>query len=362
MHDTKRKTIFLTSFHPLISRNILMGEVFAMLAEAHRIILLVPRYKAPYFEEHFSGPNVAVEAIDTKLTAHDLFFRKLILSAAPTRDLSIKRRVEFYRDRKIFSYLVSVIPAALFRGKKWYIRLLRALDRRTGNQTRFSPLFERYHPNAVVSTDVQNEIDVAFLRGAQVRGIRTVAMVRSWDNLTSKGIIRCVPGKLLVHNDILKGEAVRYSFIDPGIISVIGIPHYDRYKKAYDAFHDSAPSRAREMKDAFFTALQFDATKKLILFAPFGDRYIRDNRTDILILETLSSLDLNILVRLPPTDTVNFMGFKSRRATVRFYESGSSAWRGGKKINEVSATDEEHLIKSLAAADVVVTGQSTIAI
>lgn len=355
------KTIFITSFHPLISRNILMGGILSKLAEAHRIVLLVPAYKASYFKEHFKRSNVAVEGVPTALTVHDIFFRKMMLASTPTRDLFIKKRAEFFKDRKLFSYLATVIPAILFGRSKQYIKLLRAFDSSTADTTRFTALFDRYKPALVCSTDVQNELDIAFLRGARKRGIRTAAMVRSWDNLTSKGILRFIPDRLLVHNEIIKEEAVRLSFVNPTIISVIGIPHYDRYKQAYDALRVET-SRAQRMRTAFCAAWKLDPKKKLILFAPFGDRYIRDNQTDILILETLSEFDANILVRLPPTDTVNFNGFKTRKARVQFYESGIGSWEGGKKINEISPADENELVQSLSSVDLVVTGQSTISV
>src|SRR3989338_3576472 len=107
------KTIFLTSFHPLISRNILMSGVLPMLAAQERVVVFVPAHKASYFEEHFSAPHIIIEGVNTDLGKHDLLFRKIMLACTPTRDLFIKKRAEFYNDRKLFSYLLSVIPAVL---------------------------------------------------------------------------------------------------------------------------------------------------------------------------------------------------------------------------------------------------------
>ena len=58
-------TIFLTSFHPLISRNILMSGLPAMLSKDRRVVVFVPAKKADYFRENFSGPNVIVEGVPT---------------------------------------------------------------------------------------------------------------------------------------------------------------------------------------------------------------------------------------------------------------------------------------------------------
>jgi CDP-glycerol glycerophosphotransferase (TagB/SpsB family) len=47
---------------------------------------------------------------------------------------------------------------------------------------------------------------------------------------------------------------------------------------------------------------------------------------------------------------------------VRFHETGINPWEKWKKLNEIGEEDEELLIAELAYADVVVTGQSTIAV
>ncbi len=353
----EQKTIFITSFHPLISRNILMSGVLSMLAKERRVVIFVPLTKAAYFTENFSADNIIIEGISTELGKHDLRFRKVMLAHTHTRALYIKKRAELYKNGKFFSFCGSVIPAILFGRLKFYIQVLRVLDYYTAGKGRFEKFFDQYHPDLVFSTDVQNELDVSLMQAAKKRATKTIGMVRSWDNLTSKGILRIIPDRLVVNNEIIKTEAERYSFVAPEKISVIGIPHYDRYVKARARIRDMG-----DVRNAFFASLHFDPRKKLILFAPFGDRYISDNKTDRGILEILSGFDANVLVRLPPTDTVNFDGFKSRGARVEFYKSGNRSWRGGEKMNELSEADEEHLVQSLSLAHVVVTGQSTIAV
>ena len=59
------KTVFITSFHILISRNILAAGIPRLLvAEGFRVVVLVPEYKLTYFRERFAGPNVLIEGID----------------------------------------------------------------------------------------------------------------------------------------------------------------------------------------------------------------------------------------------------------------------------------------------------------
>ena len=334
-----------------------MSGLLPLLAKERQVVLLVPEAKLAYFKERFSGENIIVRGVSTSVPAHDLFFRKLILAHTKTRALYIKKRAELFKDHKYLSYFFSILPAFFLGRIRPYIQLLRKIDYKTAKDNAFKGLFDEFHPELVFATDVQNELDIALMREAKERNIRIVGMVRSWDNLTSKGILRLVPEELVVHNNIIKAEAETLSFVNGEHISVIGIPHYDRYVRAIKETKNKVA-----LREKFLRSHGLDPKKKFILFAPFGNRYIRDNKTDLQILEFLSEIDANILVRLPPTDAVNFDGWKSHNAKVAFYKSGNRAWQGGEKLNEISEEDEEELVQSLLSANVVVTGQSTIAV
>lgn len=344
-------TIFLTSFHPLISRNILSTKFMDLVGRENRVVLFVPDFKRDYFEKEFSGRNFAVEGVPVTLTGRDLFMRKFALVLCPTQDLVIKRRAQFYKDRNIFSFIGFRSAQLFFGGSLLALRIMRFLDAVLPSSHTFAGFFETLNPDAVFSTDVQNELDVRLLHEARARRVTTVGMVRSWDNLTSKGVLRVVPDRLVVHNETIKEEAVRYNLVPPANIFVIGIPHYDNYM--------SPPERSKE---AFFKAFDLDPRKKLVVYAPIGDRYIRDNETDTFILTILSKLDLNILVRLPPTDSVRFDKFVSKGARVAFDTTGQRFLRGGKKVHEVGREDDERLKEALSFCDAVVTGQSTVSI
>ena len=356
------KTVFITSFHTLISRNILQTGLLEMLNKNEiRAVLLVPEAKKGYFLKEFAGGNILIEGVNTALTKKDSFFRQLALASSGAKDLYIKRRAKFYEDKNFFSFAAGSFLTFLLARKKIILKSIRYSDTAFGKSANLDQLLTKYKPDLVFSTDAQNEIDVRLLQLARKRGVKTLGMVRSWDNLTSKGVLRMLPDTLAVNNEVIKEEAIRYNFMDPAAISVVGIPHYDKYL-----------IQPEISKEEFFSALGgsasggqklgFDPQKKLILFAPIGDRYIRNNETDKYVLEILSGLDANILVRIPPMDTVNFGGFKSKKAMVAFDDPGTSSWKGGKKLNEVGREDDDRLIASLSYSDVLVTGQSTVTI
>ena len=60
------KTIFISSFHPFISKNILNTDVFGVLKQKKdlKIILLVPAILKDFFENNHHSDNVVIESID----------------------------------------------------------------------------------------------------------------------------------------------------------------------------------------------------------------------------------------------------------------------------------------------------------
>ena len=346
------KTIFISSFHGLIARNILLTPVLKMLQEAEaKVVILAPAFKKDYFAKTFGAPAKVV-GIKHKLLATDLFFRHWALVASKTRGLYIKHRSKFFQDGKLFSFLAAVLPARFGAASRFGFWLLRFGDRLFFGKRNglFSDWFDKYQPALVFATDIQNELDVRLLEEAKQRGIKTVGMVRSWDNLSTKGAIRFVPDILIVHNEIIKNEAVSWNFIEDKKIKIVGVPHHDRYQKA--------PSVSRE---DFLKNFGFEnPNQKLILFAPIGNRYIRHNTLDQKVLEILSKFAANVLVRLPPGDRVDFKEIKNSRAQIIFDQTGVGFEGEDVKLNEVGEEDDLRLWHSVHYADVIVTGQSTI--
>lgn len=348
------KTIFISSFHGLVARNILLTPVLEKLQAEARVVILAPAFKKEYFEKTFSGTNVKVEGVNFKLTKLDLFFRFWALAASKTRGLYIKHRSKFFQDGNFFSFLAAVLPARLGAASRFGFWLLRLGNRLIFGKKNglFGDLFAQERPALVFATDVQNELDVRLLEEAKCRNIKTIGMIRSWDNLSTKGAIRSVPDILIVNNEIIKNEAINWNFIDEKKIKVIGIPHHDRYQKK--------PTISRE---EFLKNLGFaDTTRKIILFAPIGNRYIRRNTLDQMTLETLAALDANLLVRLPPGDKVDLKEIKNAKAQIIFDKTGVNFEGEDTKSNEVGERDDISLWRSVHCADVIVTGQSTIAL
>lgn len=339
------KTIFITSFHQLISRNILSTALPELLAKDKKARAVVSHYptKTSFFQREFSGRPLIMKPMAKRLSWRDRLMRYVSLAALRTGSLDQKRKAEMRGSGAWTSLLFSTRPGR---------RLVRIMNPLLTPSEAFDSLLEAYKPEAVFLTDIQNEHDVRLGVAAQKRKIPVVGMVRSWDNLTSKGLLCLIPDRLVVQNEIAKREAIELHGIPAARIEVVGIPHYDAYVEK------TPHSRAE-----FLRTMGVDPAKKFVLFVPVGDRYIPRNDIDRTILEILdANLDpsVQILVRFPPADTVDGLDGLPNRGRI-FFDRPRSTFKAIKKT-ELGKEADMHLIDTLASCDAVVTGPSTIAV
>ncbi len=66
-----------------------------------------------------------------------------------------------------------------------------------------------------------------FHRAARALGLRTAICVKSWDNLTSKSLVRPVPDRLFVWNEVQRGEATTLHGIPAERVAVTGAQCFD---------------------------------------------------------------------------------------------------------------------------------------
>jgi hypothetical protein len=78
-----------------------------------------------------------------------------------------------------------------------------------------------------------------WLRAARRAGVRTGYPVLSWDNLTNKGLLRDVPDRVFVWNEVQAGEAVELHGVPRDRVVVTGAQPFDHW-------FEWAPSRSRD--------------------------------------------------------------------------------------------------------------------
>jgi hypothetical protein len=159
-------------------------------------------------------------------------------------------------------------------------------------------------------------------------------------------MVRVVPDKMIVHNETIKKEAIKYVDMNEKDIFVSGLPHFDPYI-----------NEKRSNREEFFKKIGADKNKRLLLYIPWGDKFAD---TDWQFLQMLPG-DLQILMRLPPGDTVNLEKFNQCKNVI-IDSPGIVFGKRGRKTNEMSYDDLLHLADSLYYSDVVVAPPSTLVI
>ncbi len=146
------------------------------------------------------------------------------------------------------------------------------------------------------------------VRAARRLGIPVCFPVRSWDNLTNKGLLRDAPDLVLVWNDLQAAEAVELHGVPAGRVVVTGAP-------AYDHWFDWRPSRGRA---EFLAEVGLDPGRPVVLYvgssefiapdeASFVGRWVEAIRAHGGVLR-----DVGILVRPHPLAVSGFRDLSFR--------------------------------------------------
>ncbi|MEK7078187.1 MAG: hypothetical protein AAB911_01325 [Patescibacteria group bacterium] len=299
------KTIFITSFNPFISRNILETGIASLLVNSGiRVVVLVPDYKEEYFKKKFEFGNIVIEGIPSlKLSRKDILFRYLGGSLVNTTTRFFHQKKKYLSDQNAIHFYFSRILGKFFGNFGFVKKFVRWLDLIFMDIGLMEKYLNKYSPFLLFSTDIFHDMDVYLLAASKKSGVLTVGMVRSWDNITNKGLFRIKPDKLIVQNNVIKKEALEHEDMKEGNIFVSGLPQLDHYVR-----------REYCSRDIFLKKLGFNPSDRLIFVGPLGRRFAN---TDGQLLDILkrSLLDKKIpgsvkfLVRLPPNDYVSFDGF-----------------------------------------------------
>ncbi|MEK7640471.1 MAG: CDP-glycerol glycerophosphotransferase family protein [Patescibacteria group bacterium] len=341
------RTILISSFNPFISRNLFCGDFLTGLKSASdtRVILIVPDYKKDFFEKNFGGGNVSVEGVViVSPSRREVMFKYLASSLVWTRTIFIHKREKLAKDKKGLRFLSSLFLMAV--GSLAIPRkICRALDYWLDKPEKFQALITKYSPSLIFATDVFNDDDVRLLHAAKSVGVPTVGMIRSWDNVTTKGLFRAKPSKLVVANEIIKKEAIGYCDMRAKDVSVVGLPQFDIYFKG-----------GHQPREEFFKKINLDPNKKLIMFAPFGNRFWD---LDWQILEILKKTGHQTLARMTPQDLVDLSKFQPASNT-RIDWPGQRFHENKARDAELGQEDLQWLSDSLYYSDLVVTCGATL--
>jgi len=324
-----------------------------------RLIVFVPAYKQAYLSEIYNHQRIrfiGIEEAPLLSNKKFSFFGRLFSAMIPTYTANLRHRERRHRSHSFQGFLkffIGRVIIFLFSKNPVAHRLARYLDRRFSPCRYLHCYFDEFQPTALFTTDVFSGMDVLFMQAAKSKKIPVVGMVRSWDNTTTKGLLRVLPDKLIANNEIIKEEAVAIHDVKEKSVFVSGIPQFDWMVR-----------KEHSSREVFFRKISVDPQKRLILFAPAG--YLLSD-TDWQLCEILkkgfrdSSLpsDVHFLVRNHPGDPASLEKFQpDENFTIE--RPGTTFGQRGPKLSEMSPDEARHLVDSLFHSEIVVYVNSTI--
>ncbi|MFA5853704.1 MAG: CDP-glycerol glycerophosphotransferase family protein [Patescibacteria group bacterium] len=347
------KTLFITSFHSFISKNILNTDVLRILGGASdlRVVIFVPQSKVSFFERHYASENVRIEGVDVATiteSKRNVFFSRLFFLMIRSHYLWYKRVERRDAQPTLLAWVKYVVYSGLVRvlsGSRALNRLARFASYRFTPKNILEAHFARYQPSLVFSTDVFDPVDAQFLKEAKYHHVATLGMVRSWDNCYSKGLMPVLPDALLTNNELIKEEAVTLHNYPAERVTVVGLPQFDAFVR-----------EERISREAFFKSIGVDPSQKLVLFAPAGSILSDTDWQTCEILENARAKGeirhpVHFFVRNHPGHPADLSRFKENpHFTI---QNPGQIFDTNSKNNELDPRDQKELADLLYHSDVV---------
>lgn len=302
-------TIFIAIFEGVESKNILRtGILRTLLAHSDiRLVLLVKsEERKANLQLEFRDPRILYEVVEPFAPAgFDRFFRRLKFYLLRTDTTLLRREMRYDLTRNAFAYYLNAF-AHLALARRFVRAAVRAADFALVRPAEYAGLFEKYQPRLVIAANLFDEPEIHLLREARRRGVKTIGLINSWDKPTARCALRLLPDKVIVFNDLVKGDMIMHHDIRERDIFVGGVSQYDRY-------FNFRPL-AREL---FFQKLGIDSKKRLIVYAPVGGVFGNSDWKMIDILYWLNGEgkfgeNTEIFVRFPPNDFFDEAELKKR--------------------------------------------------
>ena len=360
-----QKTLFLSIYNGIRAKNFFHTDIYRELVKDRslRMVIVVPTSKAEYYRETFREPNMIFEPLDIVSEPwFGRFLAEIAFNSFGTITIKFKQKLEYWRYHKLFRYLIKRGINIVFGPITPLRRVIRWLDGFVAINSEVAALLDKYKPDMVLAPDIVFPLDRIFLRAAKRKGYFVIGLTRSWDNLTSKGVIQILPDKLVLHTDRMRVQAVELVGMPAKDIVVTGPPDFDKYFRPFTT-----------TKQDFCKKLGIPSDRRLILFAPFYDEYtgsaiIMINALLNAIKEGKLPQNAHFLIRYRPAtpEIPDAMFAGSDHYTITkpcsLYFKVKNRAQAPTKDWEFSPDDAELLFHSIVFSDMMINTFSTIAI
>lgn len=228
----KKKRIFIAIAFGTSVRDVLRTDVFAYLQKQPNldIVIFMQDVRQEIIDE-FGSANVTFKKMKH---FKPTFFERILLLIHRSLLREKCRSIDIGNTAGDTSLIDKLSPFVrflrLFISYKSFTQLIFSLYRLAKVSKLYDTEFSEYKPDLVVVTRVLNySQDYPFLRVSVKKNIPVIALVSSWDNLTSKAFFPFSITSLVVWNEVMKKEAIELFNFPEEKIFISGIPRYDLF-------------------------------------------------------------------------------------------------------------------------------------
>lgn len=213
-------------------------------------------------------------------------------------------------------------------------------------------LIDKYQPCAAIISNPISEDNAAF-EFCRQQGIYSTCVLESWDILTNRGALFSFPDDLLVWNELVAQQAVKYHQFPAERVHVTGIPSFDIY-----AHPESYPSEAEWRLDNNLPASGPVITYSLSSMHICESEDVVIERLVAARAEGLLPADASILVRFHPSAVAEVAGrYEAMPGVILQYPTKTFMHR---KNDETAGTSMTMLAATMYYSSVVVNVFSTL--
>ncbi len=256
-------TIFIAIYDSLLANSILRTDVVPTLLERNkdlRVVVLADKSRVEEYKKIFNTDRVVVEGVDVNpMSNFERRWASFIWHTVSSATLTIQLYGGPLSPRRNFLNRTATYALRFIFGNVVGRALLRTIDFHLFRTEPYATLFETYKPTAVFAANVYAPLDTEVIREAKRRAIPTIGMVKSWDNVTSRGLIRALPDECISQSYLVREQLHAFADLPLEKTTVSGVPQYDIYFRPDD-----------EERVSFWKRFGIDGTRKVILFLEPG--------------------------------------------------------------------------------------------
>ena len=212
--------------------------------------------------------------------------------------------------------------------------------------------------DCLLVASVDHPQDRRALYRCRTGGIPVVLLVHSWDNLTSHGFFSAPPDRLLVWNEFMKEDAIKFHEFPEEKIDIVGAPFLERYK-----YYMPLTDRQRLCE-----RLNISEQKKIITYACNADWCIPDEREFLAkLLEEIQQDRFGavvLVVRLHPTELrcQEYPSYFSVYQDHIFFDYADAGFSAANPESAGSGRAIRDFVELMQYSDVVINFASTISL